>query len=58
MSGAGALFAPTLHATAPGKLNVKTGFRLILYFGFSMLSAFSRLLFFAFLGIFSDDLGF
>jgi len=38
-----------------GKLNVKTGLPLNLYFGFSILLVFSRLLFF---GLLSGDLGF
>jgi len=41
-----------------GKLNLETRPSLGLYFGFSTLLFFSRLLFFAFLRVFSVDLGF
>jgi len=40
-----------------GKLNVKTGPTLSLYFGFSILLVLSKLLFFAFFGVISGDLG-
>jgi len=43
-------FAPT------GKLNVKNRIPLSLYFGFNTLLLFSRLLFFAFFGVFFGDL--
>ena len=41
-----------------GNLNVKNGTPLSLYFGFSILLAFNRLLFFTCFGVFSSDLGF
>jgi len=41
----------------PGKLNVKTGLPLNLYFGFSIILFFNMLLF-LFFGLFSGDLGF
>jgi len=41
-----------------GKLNVKTGVQLNLYFGVIILLVFSRLLFCVFLELFSCDLGF
>jgi len=40
------------------KLNVKTGPLRSLYFGIYYSFGFSRLLFFAFFGVFSSDLGF
>jgi len=43
---------------APAKLNVKTGPLPNLYFGICYSSTFSRLLFFAFFGVFSGNLGF
>ena len=45
-----------LHPLA--KLNVKTGPQRSLYFGICYSSGFSRLLFFAFLGVFSGDFPF
>jgi len=42
----------------PGKLNVKTGLPLNLYFGLSILLVFSTLLLYVFFGLFSGDLGF
>jgi len=42
----------------PGKLHVKTGHPISVYFIFSILFVFSRLFLFAFFGLFSDYLGF
>jgi len=42
----------------PAKLNVKTGPLRSLYFGIYYSFDFSRLLFFAFFGVFSGDFGF